>query len=165
MKEYRYATDTVAITLERLEEILRVIPAQLKGIDDHAFSSRPAEGKWSPKEIIGHLIDSATNNHHRFVRCQFDENPRILYAQEAWVSNSYYQQMPGHHLIDFWVMYNRHLLELIRLFPEESLERTCAMGDGSLKNVRWLFEDYVRHLEHHVKQIETLVRMGDAGSK
>src|SRR6187549_2095402 len=61
-----------------------------------AKADRPrAPGKWSPKQILGHLTDSAANNHQRFVRAQ-EQDPLKLpgYAQEHWVACQHYEQRP-----------------------------------------------------------------------
>lgn len=151
--EYRHESDTLDACAAQLNKILEEVPAKLRAFNEDEFSSRPQPGKWSRKEIIGHLIDSATNNHHRFIRAQFDDKPRILYDQEKWNEHGCYAQMDGNHLITFWELYNRHLVELIRMIPSSLLERECMMGDGTTRTIRWLFEDYVRHLEHHLRQI------------
>ncbi len=65
---------------------------RLQAIDETKSARRPAPGKWSPKEIIGHLIDSASNNHQRFVRAQFQDHLIFPgYNQEAWVEAQDYQ--------------------------------------------------------------------------
>jgi hypothetical protein len=71
--------------LNRLEYLLKTIPALLNALDENEFSFKPAENKWSKKEILGHLIDSASNNHQRFVRAQFEEHANIFYHQNEWV--------------------------------------------------------------------------------
>jgi len=153
MYEYRLTTDTVEICLAQLIHILDTIPAKLRAFSEEEFSSIPAPGKWSKKQIIGHLIDSATNNHHRFVRAQFDDKPTILYDQESWNEYSYYQSMSQEHVISFWEMYNRHIVELTQRIPAALLSRKCIMSDGKGYSIAWLFEDYVRHMEHHLRQI------------
>ena len=69
------------IAIKRLEFLCVIIPPLLNEMGEPAFSLKPAANKWSPKEIIGHLIDSATNNHQRFVRVQFEDTPAIVYDQ------------------------------------------------------------------------------------
>lgn len=86
---------------ERLRVLCETIPTQLSDIEIHEFSDKPAPVQWSKKEILGHLIDSATNNHQRFVRGQFEHIPTIVYAQNNWNRYNYYQQMEGKQLIDF----------------------------------------------------------------
>lgn len=153
MNSYRLPTDTNEITLNQLQHLVDTVPGILLAIPDDEFSRKLTPDKWSKKEIIGHLIDSATNNHHRFVRGQFDDHPVILYDQNLWNQHSFYQQMDGPRLIAFWAMYNQHIIELIKRMPKEGLEKGCRMRDGEVYTISWLFDDYVRHLEHHLRQI------------
>ena len=68
-------------------EILQSAPLRLATISDEIASYQPATGRWSKKEILGHLIDSAANNHQRFVRAQFVQSlDTPSYEQERWVS-------------------------------------------------------------------------------
>ncbi len=108
--------------------------------------------KWSKKEILGHLIDSATNNHHRFVRGQFEEHPEISYDQNNWNKYNYYQQLDIQQLISFWTVYNKQLLAIIREIPTANLIRACMIG-SNLVTIEFLINDYVKHLAHHLKQI------------
>ena len=153
MNEYRYSTDTVETCMAQLIHILDTIPAMLRAFSEEEFSKIPTAGKWSKKQIIGHLIDSATNNHHRFVRGQFHDKPTILYEQELWNEHGYYQSMPSDQIISFWESYNRQIAELLSRIPKELLSRECTMSDGKGYTLAWIFEDYVRHLEHHLRQI------------
>lgn len=154
MKEYRHAGDSIKICQKLLHQYIDTIPEKLKQIPESDFSAIPAPDKWSKKQILGHLIDSATNNHHRFIRAQFEDQPLILYPQNEWNRSGYYQDMDPSLLISLWETYNRFLLELIKRMPEEMLSRTCMMKDGSQRDLSWMFEDYVRHLEHHLRQID-----------
>ncbi len=153
MNAYRFESDTVENCMTQLIHILDTVPTKLRAFSEEEFSRIPDTGKWSKKQIIGHLIDSATNNHHRFVRAQFDDRPVILYEQEKWNEYSYYQDMSQEHVISFWIMYNKHIVELAQRIPQEMLSRECMMSDGRGYSIGWLFEDYVRHLEHHLRQI------------
>src|SRR5688572_13206865 len=151
--EYRFQTDNNAITLKRLEYLVDTIPVWLNNISREDFEKKPSPDKWSKKQILGHLIDSATNNHHRFVRAQFENEPSILYDQEEWTRCGHYDQMEAAHIIAFWKMYNEHIISLIELIPPALMERTCKFSDGTTRTIAWLFDDYVRHLEHHLRQI------------
>jgi DinB superfamily len=140
-------------SIKRLQYLCEIIPSLLTAIPEKDFSFKLSETKWSKKEILGHLIDSATNNHQRFVRIQFEDVPKITYNQDNWNDHSYHNQMDSGHLIKFWELYNRHLIELIKLIPEENLLRKSMTDDGKIVTLEWLIEDYVHHLEHHLKQI------------
>lgn len=142
----------VAEAVKRLEYLIDTIPLLLNDIDDDAFSLRYTPEKWSKKEIIGHLIDSATNNHQRFVRAQFEDKPRIDYDQNKWNVHNFYQQIDKRQIISFWEFYNRHLLELIKRIPSHSLECECYVG-SKLLALDFIINDYVDHLEHHLRQV------------
>lgn len=115
--------------------------------------AKPNPNKWSKKEVLGHLIDSATHNHHRFIRAQFEASPHIVYAQNEWNRASRYQSWDTEALISFWEAYNRHLLALLRALPHEALSQTCEMGEPQPVSLAWVAADYVRHMEHHLRQI------------
>ena len=138
--------------IKRLEYLCETIPPLLLNFDEETFSAKPHPGKWSKKEIIGHLIDSATNNHQRFVRAQFEDDPAIAYDQNKWNEFSFYQQISGLQIISFWTIYNKQLVELTRRIPKENLKRGC-MVNGKLLTLDFLITDYVEHLEHHLKQV------------
>lgn len=138
--------------IERLEYLIRIIPPLLFDIDDDMLGNKVSPEKWSKKEIIGHLIDSATNNHQRFVRAQFEVKPQIVYDQDKWNRFNYYQQLEKHHIISFWTIYNQHLLEILKRIPNENLKLECWVGK-KLLTLDYLINDYIDHLEHHLKQV------------
>jgi hypothetical protein len=137
----------------RLRYLLQTIPPLLYAADAHDFSLRSRPGKWSKKEILGHLIDSACNNHQRFVRIQFEEMPRIIYDQDNWNACSYYQQRDKDQLVAFWEVYNNQLLELITRIPAGLLTREGVSGNGERHTLAWYITDYVTHMEHHLRQL------------
>ena len=107
---------------------------------------------WSKKEILGHLIDSATNNHQRFVRGQFEFKPVIEYNQNKWNEFNYYHFIDSNQLITFWTVYNKQIIELISKIPKENLKKEVKINHH-LHTIEFLFIDYVNHLEHHLNQI------------
>lgn len=116
------------------------------------FDYKPSENQWSKKEILGHLIDSASHNHHRIIRAQFEESPKILYQQNDWCHYGSYQSMKTTHLIEFWGMYNKHLILLVLALPVTSLKRKVSFENISM-SIEELISDYIKHLEHHLNQI------------
>lgn len=146
-------TETV---IKRLEFLCKTIPTLLARIDEKDFSAKAAEEKWSKKEILGHLIDSATNNHHRIVRGQFEYLPKITYINEVWNKGNHYQELAPEHLVSFWTAYNFYLIEIIKRIPGEKMSNevtTEADGENINKTMAFIIEDYVAHLEHHLRQL------------
>lgn len=142
----------ISITIDRLKYLCEIIPNLLLSIDDETFSQKTRADKWSKKEIIGHLIDSATNNHQRFVRAQFEEKPNIVYDQNNWNYYNHYQEIDKKQIIDFWTVYNKQILELVSRISQNNLQRECLLGEQSL-TIEFLINDYITHLEHHLKQV------------
>jgi DinB superfamily len=113
-----------------------------------------AAGKWSPKEIIGHLIDSAANNHQRFVRAQLSDNYDSLgYEQESWVAVQAYQDAAWLELLTLWKVYNEHLIRIIALIPDDKLNRTFRIASEEPVTLDYWVEDYLRHMQKHLGQI------------
>lgn len=138
-------------SIERLQFLCDTIPSLLTAIEEQNFSAKPNPEKWSKKEILGHLIDSATNNHHRLIRGQFENVPTITYEQNNWNKCNFYQQIGNKQLISFWTAYNKQLLELIKRIPQNKLEN--KVQTENLVTLQFIIDDYVKHLEHHLKQI------------
>ncbi len=130
------------------------IADRLRQMDEKTVALRPGPDKWSKKEILGHLIDSAANNHQRFVRLQITERIDLPgYQQEDWVRLNGYQQRPWPQLIDLWHLYNTHLAEIIRNVDAKSLRNIWHMPDGKDVDLEFIMRDYVVHLRHHLEQI------------
>lgn len=139
-------------SISRLNLLCDTIPQTLKTIPDKDFAYKPESGKWSKKEILGHLIDSASNNHQRFIRIQFENEPVIDYDQNNWNLYGHYNKLDKQHLIDFWEIYNRHLLEIIKRIPEHNLNLT-SVSHGKKVTLGFLIDDYLVHMEYHLRQI------------
>jgi hypothetical protein len=138
---------------QRLHIILDTVPAQISRIEDAVFSAKPRPEKWSRKEILGHLVDSAANNHQRFIRAQLEQPYTLVrYAQDDWVILNAWQQQESARVIHLWEIYNRQLMEVISRIPEETLSNECLSGDERV-TLGWLIDDYVVHMEYHLRQI------------
>ncbi|MDN4164461.1 GNAT family N-acetyltransferase [Cytophagales bacterium LB-30] len=119
-----------------------------------AWHSKKEFRKWSPIEIIGHLIDSAANNHQRFIFAQAGNALHYpAYNQDFWVSTHNYFHLPTEQLLEFWRQYNYFLCEVIKNIRYEALDVPCTIGDAQPVPLRTLIEDYQAHLQHHLSQI------------
>ncbi len=126
----------------------------LRSVSEADAGAKPDERVWSQKEELGHLIDSATNNHVRFVRaCLEPQFQGPGYEQDGWVSLHGYNGLPWVELIEFWQRYNGFLAGLVERIPASLLERLCIVGNSSPVTLRFLIEDYVLHMQHHLDHI------------
>jgi DinB superfamily len=137
-----------------LEEAVRAAIGPLEEITESDAAQKPVAGQWSKKEELGHLIDSAANNHVRFVRAALEPDFRGLgYAQDDWVRLHGYQEMRWLEMLDFWERYNGLLAHLVRRIPEDRLSGLCIVGESPKVTLRFLIEDYVLHMRHHLDHI------------
>ncbi|MBB6127771.1 DinB family protein [Mucilaginibacter lappiensis] len=119
------------------------------------WETRPAPDKWSKKEILGHLIDSAQINLQRFIRCTYEENFRLTYEQNAWVTVQRYQEADIKDLIDLWTLLNKQIISVLKNYPLDRVDARCDNSklEPNLQTVAWLANDYLEHLKHHQGQI------------
>ena len=137
---------------------------RLRALSDEDASSRPAPGKWSRKEIIGHLIDSASNNHGRFVRAQLQDDMTFSgYEQDDWVRVQAYQERTWPDLVLLWQAFNHHIAHVMEAAAAEALVTPRArhnlnalawqpLDDGQPATLEYFMRDYVGHLKHHLRQ-------------
>ena len=138
--------------------------ARLRDMTPEASRRKSAED-WAPIEIIGHLVDSATNNHQRFVRAQFTDDLVFPgYDQDNWVSAQKYRDESWPDLVQLWSSYNLHLLHLVSVIPPDILTKSRAkhtldqialepVPSDKPATLEYLIRDYVDHLRHHLDQI------------
>jgi hypothetical protein len=143
--------------------------ATLRELPDDAARRRPAPGKWSVKEIIGHLVDSAANNHQRFVLAQLRDGLVFDgYEQDGWIAAQRYQDSAWPDLVTLWQSFNHHLIHVAsdinpELLDKEQLEHNLydvasnGIPAGEPATLGYFIGDYVFHLEHHLKQVRALL--------
>ena len=148
-------TDDVPAYLGYLKGHLAVFPAYMGGLSPERLLERPAPGKWSRLEILGHLVDSATYNLTRFTRTPLEPSPYILqsYPQVELVRVNRYQELPSGHVLTLWEGLNRQIVFVIEGLTPAQLALGVQLRDGSPVSLGWLFCDYVAHLEHHLQQV------------
>lgn len=141
-------------TAEKLRGALDCALPLLEMIPEAKAADKPLPGKWSPKEIIGHLIDSACNNQQKFVRAMAETRARFPgYAQDLWVATQRYNERSWNDLITFWHLYNPHIAHIIENADPESLQNKITIIDAGEFTLEFIMQDYVEHLKHHLLQI------------
>ncbi len=151
--------------IKDFERTVEDASARLLAMADERIAARGAEGDWSAKEILGHLVDSAANNHQRFVRGQFSEDLVFPgYVQDEWVRAQRYADEPWPLLVNLWKFYNLHLAHVMRSAPEAVRSRPrarhnfhvigfAAVSADEPSTLEHLMRDYVGHLKSHLRQI------------
>jgi len=116
-------------TIDNLEKIIRNYTRRLQAIPEEEYALKLRPEKWSKKEILGHLIDSAQNNTRRFILAQYEDIPKVGYDQDKWVALSDYQHYPTADLITLWNLLNRHICRVLSGISPEASSRKCAMAN------------------------------------
>jgi N-acetylglutamate synthase-like GNAT family acetyltransferase len=138
----------------QLKSVIQTVEPLLRAISDEQASLKPLPGKWSRKEILGHLIDSASNNQHKWIRTwERDDVSFPGYTQDFWVSAQHYQQSDWQLLIELWKQYNLHLAHLLQQIPAEALSHQVSIAAEPPITLEYMALDYGRHLRHHLRQI------------
>jgi hypothetical protein len=142
-------------TIERLNHWIVEVPTRVNTLSEQELAGKSQPHKWSKKEVLGHLCDSAINNLQRFIRVQYEEQPyKVLkYAQNQWVELLNYQNLPVEHILNLWLSLNKQIAEIMTQFPEDKLQLLCNTGDAKLVTIEWIMIDYVDHMEHHLKVV------------
>jgi hypothetical protein len=131
------------------------VQSQFSNLTEPEVSQNPAPDKWSKKEILGHMVDSASNNHQRFVRAQQVAELRFpVYKQVDWVVSQNYAAENWNDILNLWLALNKHLAHIINQIPADKLKVLCFIGDGKAVTLEELIEGYIKHQEHHLKQID-----------
>jgi hypothetical protein len=150
-------TIDVKLAADQLDKHIHQVPVTFNSFTSDELLKRPAPGKWSRKEILGHLIDSAINNLKRFTEIQFLPQPFYIvsYKQDDLVRVNHYQDLPLDHLLDLWKALNKQIIYVVKNIPEEKLDFPVdpQYDNGEMKTLGWIICDYVAHMEHHMKQL------------
>jgi hypothetical protein len=150
--------DFLSVTLSQwfhnlIERELR----HLRAVVEQQSGERPRGGVdgWTRKQELGHLLDSAVNNHMRFVLAALGpgEFSGPTYAQDAWVALHGYQEIAWVELIELWRLNNLTLARVVEHIPAERLETRCTIGSGEAVTLRFLIEDYLLHMQHHLDHL------------
>ena len=137
-----------------LESLIDAYFPQLQMLSETEFSANPSPTKWSKKEIIGHLIDSAQNNIRRFIVAQYEETPTILYNQDKWVAINNYQNQEVPNIIQLWYLINKQVVGILKNTSPEASQRMSKSQE--VHTIEWLAHDYIKHLKHHIHVVLNL---------
>lgn len=134
--------------------LLDQLPARLMAVSPANAESKASSTQWSRKEELGHLLDSAVNNHCRIVLIQLEDKPALPnYDGERWVELNGYQRRGWHELIDLWRALNLHLLAAAEAVPDSAWSRTCTIGGSKPLTLQFVFDDYLDHMLHHLRHM------------
>lgn len=142
-------------TINKLEQLLKLGSAYISNSSELELARKPRPEKWSKKEILGHLIDSGINNLQRFTEIQFENKPYQIrnYNQDELVKANDYQNSEMIEIIEFWMSINNRIKNLMQQQSEKTLDFKIEFDSGSISDLRFLMQDYVVHMEHHLNQI------------
>ena len=139
---------------EQLLSAIDFAEPRLRAVSATASIQSALPGGWSRKEVIAHLIDSASNNHQRFVRASLQPALEFPgYDQAGNIRVQAPQEADWTLLISLWATYNRYLAHVIARLPESKLDTPCRIGSDRPVTLRFLATDYLTHLDHHLAQI------------
>ncbi|WP_088042959.1 DinB family protein [Bacillus sp. EAC] len=140
--------------INEFESLIQTVPKLMMALSKADYKANPT--KWSKKEILGHLCDSATMNHKRFIErlISKDELTLELYNQNLWVElNNYQNNFPLEEILSLWVSLNKRILILLRSISEEQWNLQYNVDKNNQVTLSWLFTEYIDHLKHHLNQI------------
>lgn len=143
-------------TTQRLSRIIALLPGKMQQFSEEDLIQHPQPGKWSKKEILGHLIDSAFYNLMRFKEAQFATSPYIVrkYAQDDLVALNDYQHLELKEILQRWISLNQQIIQIVTKIPEATLSIETEYDDGTpIGTLAFIIEDYLAHMEHHLRQI------------
>lgn len=139
---------------EQLRSLVEATEPRLRQISEADSMYSPSPGGWSRKQVLGHLIDSTSNNHQRFVRALLQPSLDFPgYDQAGNVRVQAIHEAEWSVLVSLWAAYNRYLAHLIEHVPTSKLDTPCRIGAGEPVTLAFLASDYLTHLYHHLRQI------------
>ena len=153
--------DEIAKVAEELTQLVQSWEDKLLGMTERDIRRRKDENSWSTKQIVGHLIDSASNNHQRFIRLQYTKEltfPDYQLENEKWVTIQNYQQEDWNSLVQLWKCFNLHIAHIIRNINRKKLSHIWSEGSVSPVSLQDLIIHYLAHFKVHLDQIEATLR-------
>lgn len=141
--------------ITRLLHLVNEVPRQIQAYSVEEMTQRPALNKWSKREILGHLCDSALHNWQRFCLAQHTDGDlrHTRYQQEVLVKLNDWQGQPTSQIVELWSSMNSQIVAVLKNLPAEKQLNQIILPDGTAATLQFLIEDYLAHLEHHLAQI------------
>ena len=146
-------TENAKQNAERLKSVVINAIPKMQQFNVLQWKYKP-DGKWSKLEILGHLIDSANNNHQRFIRTRSESIPVIAYKQDIWNQFGAYNNCNPDLIIGLWANYNMFLSNVIEHIDDEDMQKRTTDGKNE-HTLEFIVKDYIDHMEHHLNQILT----------
>jgi hypothetical protein len=141
-------------SLSMLRAAIRSVPEALLRMHDQVAAEIPPPDKWSRRQELGHLLDSAANNHQRIVRAQLEAQPAMPgYDGDRWVDLHDYQHRDWKELIGIWSALNSQLLAAAEAAIPSASARTCTIAGSEPMTISFIVDDYVEHMLHHLQHV------------
>lgn len=150
-------------TCQSILQLMEEWEPRLLSLSEEMISQRTNIQNRSIRQILGHLVDSASNNTHRIVHMQYRESPMSFpnYAtggnNDRWIAIQNYQMENWHDLVQLWKYSNLHLVHVIRCVNLSKLGNQWQSSDTKLISLEENIEGYLPHLALHLKEIEELM--------
>ncbi|HEY4789263.1 MAG TPA: DinB family protein [Bacteroidales bacterium] len=148
---------------QELKRLIDTWEPRLLVLPNHIISERRNKQHRTVKQILGHLVDSATNNTHRIVHLQYEKSP-LQYPNYAtngnndrWIAIQQYQEEDWEVLINLWKYSNLHIIHIINCVDESKLGNTWQNAENSFVSLKDIIQDYYRHIKLHLEEINELI--------
>jgi hypothetical protein len=145
---------------EKINSIVEDWSTKLVALPHGVISERRNNQNRSIRQILGHLVDSAANNHHRIVRLQYNESldfPDYRQDNDRWIAIQNYQEEEWDRLVSFWKSYNLHMIHVIKNVNESCLGHTWHDFEENRETLQSIIEGYLWHLNLHLREIQALI--------
>lgn len=141
-------------TANQLTSTVTTARSEFLALDDATARHKPTSDRWSIAEVVGHLVDSACNNHQRFIRAQESDTLEFpKYDQNSWAACNNYHERDWQELVELWYFYNLHIAHVMRAIPDDQLQTPCNITTYEPCTLEFLVTDYLDHLNHHLVKI------------
>ena len=132
----------------------------LEKIPDEVYKNKRNWQNRTILQVMGHMIDSASNNHQRIVRLQYNKKlvfPDYTQENDLWIAIQDYQHANWHDTIQLWKFYNFHIIHVIQSIDLNKLENYWNDFEGTKVTLEQMIEGYLWHLELHLKEIQVVL--------